>query len=186
MISAALLALTITAPASPQAVLQAKATEVKALMGKPADDGRKARLRTLVAEVVDYTELAKASLKSRWDERTEAERAEFTELLRQLIEKSYLDNIGRQPNFTVEWKGEKLLKGGARAKVKTLARAGGTTLEIEYRLLARPQSPSGWVVADVRIDEVSMVRNYRRSFKKVIKAEGWPALLKKMRDKLGA
>jgi len=42
------------------------------------------------------------------------------------------------------------------------------------------------VVADVRIDGVSMVRNYRRSFKKVIKAEGWPALLKKMREKLGA
>ncbi len=198
MITTLLLALTFAAPASdaagtatpptksPQAVLQAKAIEIKALMGKKADDVRRAKLRDIVAEVVDYTELAKASLKSQWDGRTEAERTEFTELLRGLIEKSYLDNIGRQPDFTIEWITEKLLKGGAKAKVKTLATGGKTTIEIEYRMVAHPELASGWLVADLVVDEVSMVRNYRRSFKKIIKNDGWATLIKKMKDKLGA
>ncbi len=172
------------AAASPEALLKQKATDVQALMGKKADAARKAELRTMVASVVDYTELAKASLKSRWEQRTEPERAEFTDLLRKLIEKSYLENIERQPDFTIEWKGEKLLKDGARAKVKTLATAGKITVEIEYRLIARPETATGWLVVDVVIDEVSMVRNYRRSFRKIIKNDGWPALIKKMKDKL--
>lgn len=168
----------------PLPMLQAKASEIQALMGKKADDARKKKLREMVAEVVDYTALAKASLKSRWDERTDAERMEFTELLRKLIEKSYLENVERRPDFTIAWQSERLLQDGAKAKVKSLASAGKVTIEIEYRLAARPDLRSGWQVADIVIDEVSMVRNYRRSFKKIIKNEGWPALLGKMQDKL--
>ena len=137
-----------------------------------------------MAGIVDYAELAQASLKGHWDGRTEPERTEFTDLLRQLVEKSYLENIERQPDFTIDWRGEELLGDGTRATVKTLATAGKITIEIEYRLLARPDTDTGWQVADLAIDEVSMVRNYRRSFNKIIKSDGWQGLIKKMQDKL--
>ena len=175
-------ALTQAAPSpDPEALLQAKTAEVKALMGKPADDARKKQLRTMVAELVDYTELAKRSLKKVWDERTEPEREEFTGLLRALIEKSYLEQIENQPDFQVAWEGKRLLADGQRAVVRTVASSGETAVEIEYRLQRRE---AGWLAVDIAVDGVSMVRNYRRSFRRVIKKDGWQGLLDKMRRKL--
>jgi len=175
-------ALTQAAPSpDPEALLQAKTAEVKALMGKPADDARKKQLRTMVAELVDYTELAKRSLKKVWDERTEPEREEFTGLLRALIEKSYLEQIENQPDFQDAWEGKRLLADGQRAVVRTVASSGETAVEIEYRLQRRE---AGWLAVDIAVDGVSMVRNYRRSFRRVIKKDGWQGLLDKMRRKL--
>jgi len=188
------LALAVVAAADapgPLALLQGKAEAVKALMGRPPDAARAATLRELVASVVDYGELARDAIKGHWDGRTEAERTEFRDLLKRLVEKSYLENVERRPNFTVDWRLEKLLDDGTRAKVTTLATgapakgaAAGATLEIEYRLVRRETAPQGWIVADVVIDDVSMVRNYRRSFGKIIDKDGFAALLAKMKDKL--
>ena len=184
MIHALLTLVVVTAPTptdDPQAILQEKTAEVKALMGKPADEARRVALHGLVADLVDYQELARSSLRKHWDARSEPERAEFTLLLQQLIEKSYLDQVAQQPDFDVAWEGSKRMKDGARAKVSTLARAGKTAIEIEYRMVRRD---TGWVVADIAVDGVSMVRNYRGSFGKIIQADGWTALLEKMRAKL--
>ena len=181
--------------AEPLALLKARTAEVKALMGQPPDDARKAALRKLVGGIVDYHALAQSSLKTHWGERTPEERIEFESLLRQLIEKSYLEQIERQPDFQVKWEGSKLIKKGARAKVKTVATAGKTSIEVEYRLVrqephAATRSPPvgkagpAWIIADIAIDEVSMVRNYRKSFSRVIRKDGYPALVSKMRSKL--
>ena len=188
-VTTTLLALTLIASAEapgPQALLQAKAAEVKTLMGRKADDGRKKQLRDLFAQVVDYEELSRRALKGDWDGRTAEERAEFTGLLRGLIEKNYLENIERRPDFDVKWTGEKLLSGGARAKVLSVASRGpGKTLEIAYLMVARPGEGSGWVIVEVIIDkEVRAVRTYRDEFREVIAKEGWPALIAKMKDKL--
>ena len=96
--------------AEPLALLKARTAEVKALMGQPPDDARKAALRKLVGGIVDYHALAQSSLKKHWGERTPEERIEFESLLRQLIEKSYLEQIERQPDFQVKWEGSKLIK----------------------------------------------------------------------------
>jgi len=169
-----------TAP-DPQAALEEKTAAVKALMGKPADEARKKQLRALVGEVVDYTELAKRSLKKRWDKRSEPEQAEFTSLLRALIEKAYLEQVEKQPDFDVEYGKKKLLDDGSRATVETLAKAGQTTVEIEYRMVLRD---GAWIAVDIVVDGVSMVRNYRRSFKKIIKKDGWDGLIDRMKKKL--
>jgi len=168
-------------PQDPEALLRAKTAAVKALMGKPADEARTKELRAMVAELVDYTELAKRSLKKRWDKRTEAEREEFSGLLKALIEKSYLEQVEKQPDFEVSWEEKRLLDDGARAAVRTVARSGETAVEIEYRLRRRE---TGWMAVDIVVDGVSMVRNYRRSFRKVIKKDGWQALIDKMKRKL--
>lgn len=175
-------ALALAAPApDPEGLLKERTKAVKALMGKPADEARKTQLRELVAELVDYGELAKSSLKSQWEGRTEAERAEFTSLLRGLIEKAYLEQVEKRPDFEVEYKRKELLDDGARAVVVTLARSGETTVEVEYRMQRRGE---GWLAVDIVVDGVSMVRNYRRSFKKIIKKDGWTGLVDRMKKKL--
>jgi phospholipid transport system substrate-binding protein len=49
-------------------------------------------------------------------------------------------------------------------------------------------SPSGkeWKVYDIFTDDVSLVRNYKRQFRRVIKEEGWKGLIGRMERKLEA
>ena len=42
----------------------------------------------------------------------------------------------------------------------------------------------GWMVYDVVTDDVSIVRNYRSQFNRIIRRKSYKALVKKMRDKL--
>ncbi len=47
-------------------------------------------------------------------------------------------------------------------------------------------SPAGdeWKVFDIFTDEVSLVKNYKRQFRRVIKEEGWSGLIGRMEKKL--
>ena len=49
-------------------------------------------------------------------------------------------------------------------------------------------SPDGqeWKVFDIFTDDVSLVRNYKRQFRRVIKDEGWDGLIDRMEKKLAA
>ena len=49
-------------------------------------------------------------------------------------------------------------------------------------------SPAGkeWKVFDIFTDEVSLVKNYKRQFRRVIKEEGWSGLIGRMEKKLNA
>lgn len=165
----------------PTALLQQRTAELKLLMAKPTNQARKHELRALVGLLLDYGELSRRSLKGSWEKRSPKEQSEFQGLLKALIEKSYVRQIEGQPNFSVKWTRESISKSGERARVFSLASSAQTTVEIEYRLLKRDNT---WVAADVVIDGVSMVKNYRRSFRKIIKKDGWEGLLGRMKTKL--
>ena len=47
-------------------------------------------------------------------------------------------------------------------------------------------SPAGkdWKVFDIFTDDVSLVKNYKRQFRRVIKEEGWKGLIERMEKKL--
>ena len=44
--------------------------------------------------------------------------------------------------------------------------------------------PARWKVQDIITEGMSLVKNYRTSFGKIIKKDGFPALIQKMKDKL--
>ena len=54
-------------------------------------------------------------------------------------------------------------------------------IEIAYAL---HQVEGKWRVFDVVTDGVSMVRNYRGQFARILRKDGWDGLLQRMRDRL--
>jgi phospholipid transport system substrate-binding protein len=64
-------------------------------------------------------------------------------------------------------------------KVKTQGKA--TDADIVYKLR---RDGERWVVWDVITDEVSLVRNYRSQFQKIITEKSYDELIKKMKSKL--
>ena len=163
-------------------LVKAKQTALFDLMRKN-DAASNSKIAATFDEMLDYQSLAEESLGSEWASRTDAEKAEFSDLLKQLVRKAYERNLRKTLDFNIEYVEEKA-KGEAmvvmtRAVSKTDKRA--EPVEIAYRLAKRD---GVWRVQDIVTDSVSLVSSYRSQFTKIVKKDGFPALIKKMKDKL--
>jgi phospholipid transport system substrate-binding protein len=149
----------------------------------PEAELERAEVRKLVGAFLDYAELARRSLAKHWDGLKPKEREEFTETLRQLVERSYLRQVHGSPNYNIKY--EKEEKAGNEATVDatlhTTSRGKKVEVALQYKMIGKEGK---WVVYDVLTDEQSMLENYRAEFNKIINKDGFDALLKKMRKKL--
>jgi phospholipid transport system substrate-binding protein len=142
-------------------------------------------VRKLVGAFLDYNELARRSLARHWDSITSKQRADFTETLRQLVERSYLKQVhgGGGPNYNIKY--EKEEKAGNEAVVDatlhTTSRGKKVEIALQYKMLGKDGK---WVVYDVVTDEQSMLENYKAEFNKIIAKDGFDALMKRMKKKL--
>jgi phospholipid transport system substrate-binding protein len=141
------------------------------------------KISSIFDEMLDYGSLAQASLGSEWAARSDAEKAEFSELLKQLVRKSYERNLKKTLGFNIEYLGED--KAGETVVVKTKAVSKTDTraepIEISYKLASKD---GVWRVQDIVTEGVSLVSSYRSQFTKIVKKDGFPTLIKKMKDKL--
>ena len=63
--------------------------------------------------------------------------------------------------------------------VKVRTKGKSTDMSVDYKM----RKGARWQVYDVITDDVSMVRNYRSQFHKIITTESYDALLKKIRKR---
>jgi len=134
-------------------------------------------------EMLDYQALAEASLGNEWAGRSDAEKAEFRDLLKQLVRKSYERNLRKTLNFNIEYLDEKAKGDVITVKTKAISKTNAREepVEIEYKLAKKS---GAWRVQDIVTEGVSLVSSYRSQFTKIVKKDGFPALIKKMKDKL--
>ena len=151
--------------------------------GTPAAKRVEARLKKAVKGFLDFEELARRSLGKHWKKRTAVERAEFTGILAALIERNYVKQLRSNLSYRLEYRDEKVKDGAARVITVVKIEKNGRTeaVEIEYRMR---KTARGWMVYDVITDEVSVVRNYRSQFNRIIRRDSYEVLVKKMRRKL--
>ena len=64
-----------------------------ALAGEQRGDERRAAIGRVAAEIFDFGDMAKRSLGQHWAKRTPAERAEFSRLFTELIQRSYITKV---------------------------------------------------------------------------------------------
>jgi phospholipid transport system substrate-binding protein len=178
------------APAlGPSATLKSKNGEVdkllhqKATAGSPEEKKVKDEIKAMAGTLFDYEELAKRSLADHWATLKPAQQTEFVSTLKQLIERSYTRQLKSNMDYKVEYKGEHLdgKEATVTSIVKVKTKGKDTDAEIVYKL---KESPSAWLVYDVITDEVSLVRNYRTQFGKIINEKGYDELVRKMKSKL--
>jgi len=178
------------ASASPMAELKKSNDKLEKLLSKskpnwtPEAELQREEVRKTVGGFLDYAELGKRSLSRHWDGLTPKQRTEFTDTLRELVERSYLKQLrGGSANYTIKFEREE--KAGSEATVfgtlLTTARGKKVKIALEYKMLWRGDH---WVVYDVVTDEQSMLENYRAEFNKIIQKDGFDALMKRMKKKL--
>jgi phospholipid transport system substrate-binding protein len=170
---------------TPREALEDANSRIKQAVSKPAPKGSpserrmKDEVKKVVTDLLDYGELAKRAMGKFWAERTAGEQAEFTGMLRDLIEASYLGKISGNADYRVEFLDESEEDGDALVNTRASAKSG--SVNVGYRM---HRAGDRWLCFDLLIDEVSTLRNYKAEFNKIIKEQGYPALVRKMKDKL--
>ena len=134
--------------------------------------------------MLDYDSMAQESLGSEWAARSDAEKTEFTGLLKKLVRKSYEKNLRKTLNFNVEFVSEEAAGGKVVVKTKNTSKdkPSDEPLRLDYRLADK--GGGAWKIDDIITEDVSLVGSYRSQFVKVIKKDGFAALIKKMNDRL--
>ena len=170
---------------SAQRFIRTKHDKVRKVLRKPDTPKRADELTELLGEFLDYDRLAKLSLDKEWGKRTPKERNQFVSLLRQLVERQYQRNMESTLQYKVEWVGTEPIETGVKVKssAKSVKKKRQPPVTIDYSM-----SPAGkeWKVFDIFTDDVSLVKNYKRQFRRVIADEGWNGLIDRMEKKLHA
>lgn len=141
---------------------------------------RRQALKKAISVIFDYSEMAKRSLGKHWSVRTAVEKKQFADLFATLLENSYAGKIESYNNEKIIYIKEYLEDDEhsvVKSKVVTAARDEFT---LDYHLL---KHDGKWMVYDVIIEGVSLVSNYRSQFNKIITANGYNALVKKLQSK---
>ncbi|HSR11950.1 MAG TPA: ABC transporter substrate-binding protein, partial [Thermodesulfobacteriota bacterium] len=134
-------------------------------------------IRKIIAENFDFPSMSREVLGDQWGKLGEAERKEFQTIFQDLFQSSYTRLV---LDFL---KQEKVVYGKEevrddKAQVKTTIARLNEEIPVDYALA---RAGGKWMVEDVVIDGVSIVRNYQRSFGQVIQRESFKSLLQKMR-----
>lgn len=160
--------------------VKTKQTQLVELLSKSGTD---AKVSATLDEVLDYQTMAEASLGTEWAARTDAEKAQFSDLLKQLVRRSYERNIKKTLNYNIEYIGETEKNSHIIVKTKAVSKTDkrAEPIEITYKLA---QKDGKWRIQDITTDGVSLISSYRSQFTKIIRKDGFPTLIKKMKDKI--
>ncbi|MBI1848271.1 MAG: ABC transporter substrate-binding protein [Candidatus Rokubacteria bacterium] len=141
-----------------------------------AKDRRQA-VRRIAEDIFDFSETAKRSLGTHWNQRTPAEREEFVRLFSDLLERSYISKIELYNGEKIQYAGDTV--DGELAVVHTkIITAQNSEIPVDYQMYRKGDR---WLVYDVKIEGVSMVSNYRTQFNKIIRTSSYQELVKKMK-----
>jgi phospholipid transport system substrate-binding protein len=166
---------------SPQDTLRSTIDQVRAVLRDPASQGdaqrqeRLAKVRELVLPQFAFPEMAKQALGAHWQNRTAVEQQEFVRLFTDLLEKIYSGTLERYATTVqVLFDHERLDGPVAEVDTRVLSSPHEQPVAITYRLHA---VDGKWLINDVVIDQVSLVRNYRNQFSRILRTSSFADLM---------
>jgi len=144
-----------------------------------SSEQRRDQVRDIVRQRFDYESMSQVILATNWRTATPAQREQFITLFRELLEQTYFSAMDSYNNQTVRM-GLERTKGNV-AEVQTFIASASKEVPVSYKLRHRNDD---WYAYDVTVDGVSLVSNYRTSFRNLVKEKGMDGLLSELAEKV--
>ena len=139
---------------------------------------RRILLEEAIGQHFSFFEMAKRSLASHWKSHSEEERKEFVRLFQTLLSKTYARKIENYSGEEIRYLKER--RKNSYAEVQTRIISPKTEVSLDYRLLLKDEI---WRVYDVVVNGVSLVKNYRSQFTRIIHLSSYEDLVTTLREK---
>ena len=172
--------------ATPKETIETGVTNLLKTLGDPAfkaqsKDQQIATIGKEIETVFDFKELSRRTLGKQWKKMSAEQRTEFVALFKKLLQGVYADRLLAYSDQKVIFDKEIMLKKG-RAEVQSyLQTSDGSKIPLFYRMTDKSGS---WKVYDIIIEGVSMVKNYRTQFRKILAKDSPDKLLEILRNKV--
>ena len=150
-----------------------------ALKAPERKQDRRAAVRKVAEEVFDLSETAKRALGPHWNQRTPAEREEFTQLFAELLESTYIARIDEYGGERIRYISEKIDGDNAVVQARVTTKKGSEA-PVEARMIRRGDK---WYMYDVLIENISLIANYRAQFDKIIRTSSYGELVKRLKER---
>jgi phospholipid transport system substrate-binding protein len=148
-----------------------------ALGGRPAGPERRAAVREVIDQVLDFPTMAERALGRHWSVRSAAEREEFVRVFSDLLEATYLGELERHADDSITYLKESV--DGEEATVETKIVSGKSDNRVVYRM---HQRDGRWLVYDVLVGGLSVVDNLRSQLNRILRDSSYADLIAKLRE----
>lgn len=141
---------------------------------------RRAKMKGIIFPKFNFLEMGKRSLGSkRWKERSPEERKIFIDVFGKLLENSYANKLESYHDEKINYVDE--IVKGKYAMVKTEVIRKNGTVNVDYKLI---RGGGEWRVYDIVVEGVSMIKNYRSQFARIIHQDSFDTLMEKLNAKV--
>jgi len=141
---------------------------------------RRAKMKGIIFPKFNFLEMGKRSLGSkRWKERSPEERKIFIDVFGKLLENSYANKLESYHDEKINYVDE--IVKGKYAMVKTEVIRKNGTVNVDYKLI---RGSGEWRVYDIVVEGVSMIKNYRSQFARIIHKDSFDTLMEKLNAKV--
>jgi phospholipid transport system substrate-binding protein len=134
----------------------------------------------ILDQMFDWPRMSETALQRTWRARTASERAELTQLFADLFRRAYLSRIHVVDASKFQYLGDAVTADRATVKTKVLTKKG-STIDVDYAVRLTGDDRR-WRVQDVRVEQVSLVDNYRAQFDTFLARSSYEALVEKLRE----
>jgi len=187
MVSFLATSLPVWAEKSPMASLQKPMDEVIRLLKDPQYKGEAKKeeqgdkIWVVIESIFDFKKISQLALGKFRKKFSPKEMDEFSGLFSDLLGKTYLRKVQKEfQNEKVTYLEETTLKKG-RALVKTTIVRENLVIPVNYNMWA---NKGVWRIYDVKVEGVSLVKNYRTQFQNILFKKKPAQLIEQVRKKI--
>ncbi len=161
----------LAAELSPRQTVEQGAQDILALMRDPAfkDPAKKQQIRQQIEEEAlsffDFEAFSSRTIGPQWKDFTPEQKKRFQTAFTTLLRNTYIDMLDSYNGESAEYVNEVSSDNGTRVEVQMVFKAKDKSYPFAFRML---EKDGRWVVYDVLIENVSMIKNYREQFKDIL------------------
>ena len=149
------------------------------LQGEEKNLTRREKALKAASDHIDFTEMSKRVLGKKWRQLSLDEKKDFVGLFTQLLKHAYIGKIEGYSQQKVEFKSQRIK--GERAQVNTHIIDTDNVISVSYIMLLKDDK---WMVYDIVVEGVSLVRNYMVQFKEILRKDGYASLVQQVEGKI--
>ncbi|MEZ0576435.1 MlaC/ttg2D family ABC transporter substrate-binding protein [Halodesulfovibrio aestuarii] len=139
-----------------------------------------ADLEKMILNIFSMEEFSMRTVGRKWHSFTPTQKAKFKDAFIELLKVTYFKHVREYDGQNLAILGSRSNKGGTKVEVRTSVNYKNEDVPVNYRML---DENGKWMVYDVLVEGVSLVKNYRIQFKELLRKGTPEELIAKLQEK---